>query len=57
MHTAIQGYFQILFSVDPQSIGGGIPYDDFYSTLTPAIKIAINNNSSDISDSNSSNNS
>lgn len=27
---ALQNYFQFLFRADPASIGGGIPYDDFF---------------------------
>ncbi len=30
MRDAIQGYYEVLFSVDPASIGGSIPDDSFY---------------------------
>lgn len=30
MQMAVQNYYQILFQADPTSIGGQMPYDDFY---------------------------
>lgn len=30
MQRVVQGYYEILFQANPDSIGGGMPYDDFY---------------------------
>lgn len=30
MHTLLQAYYVIMFQANPDSIGGGQPYDDFY---------------------------
>ena len=30
MMTSVQGYFQVLFDQNPQSVGGALPGDDFY---------------------------
>ena len=30
MKTSVQGYFQVLFDQNPQSVGGSLPGDDFY---------------------------
>ena len=30
MRSAIQGYYEVLYQADPDSIGGGIPDDAFY---------------------------
>ncbi|MCI9156250.1 MAG: ABC transporter substrate-binding protein [Lawsonibacter sp.] len=30
MKTALEDYYTILFQAEPKSIGGGLPYDDFY---------------------------
>ena len=30
MMTSVQGYFQVLFDQNPQSVGGTLPGDDFY---------------------------
>ncbi len=30
MKEALETYFTVLFQANPDSIGGGLPYDDFY---------------------------
>ena len=30
MKSSVQGYFQVLFDQNPQSVGGALPGDDFY---------------------------
>lgn len=30
MKQALSGYLEVLFGQDPQSVGGGLPEDDFY---------------------------
>ena len=30
MRSALEGYYSILFQVEPASIGGSLPYDSFY---------------------------
>ena len=30
MRSAIQGYYEVLYQANPDSIGGGIPDDAFY---------------------------
>lgn len=32
MRTDLEGYLQTLYNADPQSVGGALPGDDFYST-------------------------
>ena len=30
MKSVLEDYYTILFQAEPKSIGGGLPYDDFY---------------------------
>lgn len=34
MKTSVQGYFQVLFDQNPQSVGGTLPGDDFYYAVS-----------------------
>ena len=30
MQQAVQGYYDVLYQANPASVGGAMPYDDFY---------------------------